>query len=91
MRTILQKLIWLYQAVVSPFSAPSCRFYPSCSQYAAEAIETYGTLTGFWLTVKRLGKCHPFHRGGVDLVPDALNKNGGDAAQVSSCTGHHHG
>ena len=57
-----------YQLLLSPLLGPSCRFYPSCSQYAIEAIEKYGFWRGSWMTIKRLGKCHPFHPGGYDPV-----------------------
>ncbi len=67
--TVAVRLIRLYQRLVSPFLPPSCRFYPSCSQYAAGAIETHGVLAGSWLAVGRLARCHPWHPGGVDLVP----------------------
>jgi len=61
-------LIKLYQKVTF-FMRPSCRFYPSCSHYAVEAITKYGAVKGGWLTVKRISRCHPFHPGGYDPVP----------------------
>ncbi len=61
--------IRLYQLTLSPFIGRQCRFYPSCSHYAAEAIATHGLLRGTRLALTRLGRCHPFHPGGVDLVP----------------------
>ena len=64
-------LIRLYRLLLSPFVGQHCRFYPSCSQYALEAIERHGTVRGGWLTVKRLARCHPWHAGGVDPVPDS--------------------
>lgn len=66
----LQKLIRLYQLTLSPYIGRQCRFYPSCSHYAQEAIAEHGPVTGSWLAGRRLAKCHPFHPGGVDLVPD---------------------
>ena len=62
-------LIRLYQIVLSPFIGNQCRFHPSCSSYALEAIETHGVLKGVVLAVRRLGRCHPFHPGGFDPVP----------------------
>ena len=69
MRNIILTLIRFYQAAISPMLAPRCRFYPSCSEYAAEAINHHGALRGLWLGLSRLGKCHPFHPGGFDPVP----------------------
>ncbi|MCK0745002.1 membrane protein insertion efficiency factor YidD [Chromohalobacter nigrandesensis] len=58
-----------YQYVISPLLGPRCRFWPSCSQYAVEAIQIHGPLKGSWLALKRILKCHPGHPGGVDPVP----------------------
>jgi putative membrane protein insertion efficiency factor len=69
MKRLLLVLIRLYQLCLSPFFGGQCRFYPTCSVYAAEAIDTHGALRGGWLAVRRLLRCHPFHAGGVDLVP----------------------
>ena len=63
-------LIRLYQRFVSPLLGPRCRFYPSCSNYALQAVQQFGTLRGTWLTVKRLVRCHPWHPGGYDPVPE---------------------
>jgi putative membrane protein insertion efficiency factor len=68
-RMLLVGLIHLYQRIVSPWLGPRCRFFPSCSHYAVEALETHGVLRGLGLTARRLSRCHPFHPGGVDLVP----------------------
>jgi len=64
--------IWLlrgYKIAVSPLLPPACRFYPTCSEYALEAITRYGVLKGGWLAARRLLRCHPFHAGGFDPVP----------------------
>jgi uncharacterized protein len=58
-----------YKLAISPLLGPCCRFYPSCSEYSSEAIRKHGTIKGVMLGVLRLCKCHPFHPGGVDLVP----------------------
>ena len=69
MRFVLKILIRGYQLAISPLLGPRCRFYPSCSQYAIEAIEAHGALRGTWLTMKRISRCHPWHEGGFDPVP----------------------
>ena len=69
MRILATSLIRLYQWTVSPLLGPACRFYPSCSSYALEAIERYGVARGGWLAMKRLARCHPFNPGGIDPVP----------------------
>lgn len=62
-------LIRLYQKMISPLLGQHCRFTPSCSRYALEAIARHGTLRGAWMGVKRIARCHPFHPGGFDPVP----------------------
>ncbi|MGV0997796.1 MAG: membrane protein insertion efficiency factor YidD [Fluviibacter sp.] len=66
---LLLGLITLYRYTLSPLLGQRCRFYPSCSAYAAEALTQYGPLRGSWLALKRLLRCHPFHPGGHDPVP----------------------
>jgi hypothetical protein len=66
---LLVALVRAYQLLVSPLLGPRCRFYPTCSNYALEALQLYGPLKGGWLALRRVGRCHPWHEGGVDLVP----------------------
>jgi putative membrane protein insertion efficiency factor len=68
-KTILLRLLEIYQWALSPLLPRSCRFYPTCSAYAREAVMVHGAGRGSLLALKRLLKCHPFHPGGVDLVP----------------------
>lgn len=70
MQKVLVMLLKGYQYLVSPWFGQTCRFYPSCSCYAIEAIEKRGVLMGLWLTVRRIGRCHPWHPGGFDPVPE---------------------
>ncbi|MBE6147823.1 MAG: membrane protein insertion efficiency factor YidD [Firmicutes bacterium] len=63
---LLIYLVRFYQKYISPLKGPTCRFYPTCSQYSIEAIRKYGALKGIYLTIRRLLKCHPFHSGGYD-------------------------
>jgi putative membrane protein insertion efficiency factor len=69
MRALLIFIITLYQRLISPFLGPSCRFTPTCSQYAKEALRKHGLLKGLGLSVRRILRCHPFHPGGYDPVP----------------------
>ncbi len=69
MRRLLILLIQGYRYLLSPWLGNNCRFYPSCSHYAQDAVTTHGALRGSWLTLRRLGRCHPWHPGGVDPVP----------------------
>ncbi|MGE4588152.1 MAG: membrane protein insertion efficiency factor YidD [Acidaminococcaceae bacterium] len=68
MKTLCILFIRFYQLFISPLFPPTCRFYPTCSQYAIEAIQKKGVLRGVWLALKRIAKCHPFHPGGYDPV-----------------------
>jgi hypothetical protein len=69
MKRLFIFLIRVWQRTFSAVLPPSCRFTPSCSQYGIEAIQKHGTFKGGWLTIKRIGRCHPFHPGGYDPVP----------------------
>jgi uncharacterized protein len=82
MRHVATFLIHVYQWTLSPLLGPRCRFYPSCSNYALQAIQRFGVFHGAWLTVKRLACCHPWHPGGYDPVPPARG--------AATCTHHAH-
>ncbi len=69
MKKFLIFIIRIYRKYVSPNKPPSCRFYPTCSMYAIQAIEKYGALKGTFMAIKRILKCHPLHPGGYDPVP----------------------
>ncbi|MCI3920152.1 membrane protein insertion efficiency factor YidD [Paenibacillus sp. TRM 82003] len=69
LRSVAKAPIHVYRKVISPLLPPSCRFYPTCSAYALEAIDAHGPLRGGWLAAKRIARCHPFHPGGIDPVP----------------------
>jgi hypothetical protein len=62
-------LLAAYRRLLSPFLGENCRFYPSCSHYAHEAVEVHGAVRGSWLAARRVSRCHPFHEGGLDPVP----------------------
>ena len=69
MKWLALSLIRFYKRFISPLLPCSCRFYPTCSQYTYEAIETYGVIRGTWLGIRRISRCHPFNPGGYDPVP----------------------
>jgi putative membrane protein insertion efficiency factor len=69
MRSVALALITAYQKLLSPMLPRSCRFYPSCSEYAKQAIQKYGVVKGGWLALKRIARCHPGNPGGLDPVP----------------------
>jgi putative membrane protein insertion efficiency factor len=77
----LLALLWVYRTFVSPALPPACRYHPSCSEYAAEAVRVHGPLRGTWLAVRRLLRCHPFAPGGPDPVPPRTAARG--AANLS--------
>ncbi|MBU5266377.1 membrane protein insertion efficiency factor YidD [Virgibacillus proomii] len=74
MKYIFIGLIKFYRVAISPFKPPTCRFYPTCSEYGLQAYRRFGFFKGTYLTVKRISKCHPFHPGGIDLVPEKKKK-----------------
>ena len=69
MKTILLALLRFYQYAISPMLGRNCRYHPTCSAYAVEAVERHGALKGGWLALKRVARCHPFKPGGYDPVP----------------------
>ena len=69
MKKVILAMIRFYQKAVSPYTRPCCRFTPTCSQYAVEAVKKYGALKGTFLAVKRILRCNPFFKGGYDPVP----------------------
>ncbi len=81
---LLIALLRFYKRFISPLLGPRCRFMPSCSEYAMQAIATHGPARGSWLAAGRLGRCHPFHPGGIDEVPP---RTAHDAP--CRCTGKH--
>jgi putative membrane protein insertion efficiency factor len=70
MRQILIALIKLYRYAISPYLAPSCRYTPTCSSYAIEAVQRFGAFRGSWMAIRRITRCHPWHEGGYDPVPE---------------------
>lgn len=83
---VLLRAVGFYSRAISPVLPPRCRFHPTCSAYAAEAVAVHGAGRGTWLAVVRLGKCAPWHPGGVDLVPAARRAGGTAPAAHSSST-----
>lgn len=80
--------IWVYRLFLSPFLGRQCRFLPTCSHYAEEALRRHGLLTGSWLTLRRLARCHPWGGSGYDPVPDSRTKSDlGDATSLPMASG----
>ena len=80
-------VIRAYQLTLSPFIGNQCRFHPSCSNYALEAIEAYGAVKGSWLALRRLGRCHPFNAGGFDPVPGTSRTGFDSISQIKEVSG----
>jgi putative membrane protein insertion efficiency factor len=76
MRWIVASLLRAYRQLISPMYGQVCRYHPSCSAYALEAVETHGALRGCWLAIRRLGRCHPWASGGYDPVPARAHERG---------------
>lgn len=83
---VLSLPIRLYRALISPYLPPACRFHPSCSVYALQALSTHGAGRGSWLILRRLVRCHPFHAGGIDPVPPADHGRAGHGERVPQAT-----
>ena len=81
MRRLLIGVVRVYQVLLSPWLGGACRFYPSCSNYAVEALSRHGAARGLMMALGRLLKCHPLHPGGVDPVPVAANERGETATR----------
>jgi len=86
MRRLLIALIGVYRYLISPLLGNNCRFYPSCSEYAQQAIREHGAAYGTFLAARRLSRCHPWHEGGVDPVPAARKKS----CSGETCRSHSH-
>ncbi|AJR18877.1 membrane protein insertion efficiency factor YidD [Pimelobacter simplex] len=84
MKWLLIGLVRGYQLVVSPFLGPSCRYYPSCSAYAVEALRVHGAIKGTWLAIRRLLRCHPWAPGGVDHVPPRRTRGSSPADDTAA-------
>ncbi len=89
MKKLLRFLLRAYQLTISPLMAPSCRFYPSCSNYALEALQVHGAAKGSLLALKRVCRCHPWHPGGLDPVPTLAPAAGKTNSSTTACGCNH--
>lgn len=89
MKTVLTFLLRFYQVAISPMLGPRCRFYPSCSNYALEAIRSHGAARGGWLAVKRVCRCHPWNDGGLDPVPEVTAPGSTENSSTTACGCNH--
>ena len=87
---MLKAVVRGYQILISPLLPPSCRYEPTCSAYAVEALQRHGLLRGSWLTVRRLVRCHPWGGSGYDPVPDAAPESVHHESVHEGCAHHHH-
>jgi uncharacterized protein len=84
MKVLLLIIVRIYRRLISPFLGQSCRFEPTCSAYAEHALVEHGAIRGSWLTLLRLGRCHPWHKGGYDPVPGSSQR---EAHSNNNCDG----
>lgn len=80
--------IGIYRNMISPLRPPSCRFIPTCSEYAVDAFTEYGLIRGSWLTLMRLAKCGPWHRGGWDPIPERPARHSGSSVEPQARSAH---
>ncbi len=85
MQALIVGLIRLYQWILSPFLGSNCRYHPTCSHYAVEAVRRHGAVRGLWLAIRRVGRCHPWHEGGYDPVPDRGSAHGSANCRPAVC------
>lgn len=91
MQRLILFFVRAYRILLSPFLGNNCRFYPSCSCYAETALQRYGAIKGSWLTIKRISRCHPWHPGGVDEVPEKTEKHQNKCKHNSISVKNNHG